>query len=129
MSLTSAMATLLAQMIAGEATTDFTAATWVGVGDSSATTNQGPPNTNTDLLGTNKLRKQVGGAPSRSGAQLTYVATFGLTEGNWAGGWQEWGLFNASSGGTMLNRKVENLGVKPSNQVWQLTAQVTVTAA
>jgi hypothetical protein len=42
--------------------------------------------------------------------------------------WQEWGLFNnTTSGGTMLNRKVESLGTKTEAQTWQFTCTITLT--
>jgi hypothetical protein len=122
------MAVLIAAMINGEATTDFTAANaYLGVGDSTAVFAQGQ----TDLqAATNKLRKVMdAGYPNRTGttAQLNYRATYATTEANWV--WNEWGIFNAASGGTMFNRRVESLGTKPSTQAWQLAVSLTVTAA
>jgi hypothetical protein len=128
MPLPSAMAVLIAQMINGEATTDFIAANaYLGVGDSNAVFAQGQ----TDLqAATNKLRKAMdAGYPTRTGAtaQLNYRSTFAVSEANWV--WNEWGVFNGASGGTMFNRKVEALGTKPSTQIWQLAVSLTVTAA
>ena len=96
---------------------------YIGVGDSSTAFAVGQ----TDLqAATNKLRKaQDAGYPTQAANVLTFRATYGTAEANWA--WDEWGVFNANSGGTMLNRKVESLGTKTSAQSWQITATVTLT--
>lgn len=83
----------------------------------------------TDLqAATNKLRKLVTSI-SESAGVLTAVATFATNEANFE--WVEWGLFNASSGGTMLGRKVESptLGTKTSAQVWTMSATGTFAAS
>lgn len=127
MPLPSAMAVVIAAMINGEATTDFTAANaYLGVGDGAGAFAIGQ----TDLQGTNKLRKAMdAGFPTRTGgtAQLNYRSTYAVSEANWA--WNEWGVFNAASGGTMFNRKQESLGTKPSTQLWQIAVTLTVTPA
>lgn len=82
----------------------------------------------TDLqASTNKSRKSA--TATESGGVVTAVATWGTSEGNYE--WYEWGVHNASSGGTMLSRKVESpsLGTKTSSQVWTLTATLTFTAS
>ena len=56
------------------------------------------------------------GYPTRSGNVLTFKATFGSEEANFV--WNEWGVFNAMSGGVMLSRKVESMGEKVSGSVW-----------
>ncbi len=43
---------------------------------------------------------------------LVLQATFGTSVGNFA--WNEWAIFNASTGGKMVNRKVASLGTKTS---------------
>lgn len=97
---------------------------YLGTGD----TNTAFSIANTDLAApTNKSRKQA--TASESGGVVTATATWGTSEGNYE--WYEWGTFNASSGGTMLQRKVESpsLGTKTSAQVWTLTATLTFTAS
>ena len=126
MALTNAARDLIAQALIGEAFTSFANANaGIGVGDSSAafTASQ------TDLqASTNKLRKAMEAAyPTRAGNTLTFRSIFGTSEGNFA--WNEWGVFNAASGGTMLNRLVASLGTKTSAQSWQVTVTVTVVAA
>jgi hypothetical protein len=58
---------------------------------------------------------------------MTFRSTFATSEANWA--WQEWGVFNAFSSGTMMSRKVESLGTKTSAQSWQLTVTITLAVA
>jgi hypothetical protein len=93
----------------------------IGVGDSSTAASA----TQTDLqAATNKLRKAMEATyPSRSGQTMTWRSVFGAADANFA--WAEWAIFNASSSGTMLNRKVESLGTK-SGGSWQLTVSITI---
>ena len=78
-----------------------------------------------DLQGASRLRKAMdSGYPTRSGATLTFQATFGTGDANWA--WQEWGIFNAAAGGVMHNREVENLGTKTSNVTWVFQVDITL---
>jgi hypothetical protein len=126
MALTNAARDLIAQALIGEAFTSFANANArIGVGDSSAAFGAAQ----TDLqASTNKLRKAMEAAyPTRTGNALTFRSIFGTSEGNFA--WNEWGVFNAASAGTMLNRIVASLGTKTSAQSWQFTVTVTVVAA
>ena len=126
MALTNAARDLIAQALIGEAFTSFANANArIGVGNSSAAFGA----SQTDLqASTNKLRKAMEAAyPTRAGNALTFRSIFGTSEGNFA--WNEWGVFNAASGGTMLNRIVASLGTKTSAQSWQLTVTMTVVAA
>lgn len=62
---------------------------------------------------------------------LTFAATFGTADGNFA--WAEWGIdigtATVTSGNTvnavLLNRKVASNGTKASGQTWNATATVT----
>lgn len=126
MALTNAARDLIAQALIGEAFTSFANANArIGVGDSSAAFAA----SQTDLqASTNKLRKAMEAAyPTRAGNALTFRSIFGTSEANFA--WNEWGVFNAASAGTMLNRLVASLGTKTSAQSWQFTVTVTVVAA
>ena len=126
MALTNAARDLIAQALIGEAFTSFANANArIGVGDSSAAFGA----SQTDLqASTNKLRKAMEAAyPTRAGNALTFRSIFGTSEGNFA--WNEWGVFNAASAGTMLNRIVASLGTKTSAQSWQFTVTVTMVAA
>lgn len=97
----------------------------LGVGDSSTAFAAGQ----TDLqASSNRLRRAMeAGYPTRSSGAITLRSLFGTGDANWA--WQEWAVFNASSGGTMVSRRVESLGTKTSAQSWQLTCTITFAAA
>jgi hypothetical protein len=95
---------------------------YLGVGDS--TTAFAAAQTNLQAA-TNKVRKAMEASyPQRAGNVLTYRSLFGTSDANFD--WEEWGLFNHSSAGVMLSRKVEDLGTKADTQSWQLTAEITV---
>jgi hypothetical protein len=124
MAITNAALTYLANIVSGIGTPFNTANTYIGVGDS--TTAFGIEQV--DLQGTNKSRVIMDPTyPQVSGATVTYRATFGTDVGNFP--WQEWGIFNAPTGGVMLNRTVENNGAKLSNQTWIFTVAVTFATA
>lgn len=100
---------------------------YIGVGDSSTA----EAATQTDLqASTNKHREILDAAPTHTdgtgdGAQtVSFVATFETGDANFA--WEEWGIFNASSGGRMLNRKVQSFGTKTSSDSWVLTITLTL---
>lgn len=97
----------------------------IGVGDSSTAFAVGQ----TDLqASSNKLRKAMDATyPSGGSNVITFRSTFGTSDANFA--WNEWAVFNASSSGTMLSRKVESLGTKTSTQTWQFTVTLTFTTA
>ena len=125
MGMTNAYRDFIAQQSIGEAVTAFNNANaHLGVGDSTTAFAA----TQTDLqAATNKLRKAMEATyPQRSTNVLTFRSLFGTSEANFA--WEEWGVFNASSGGTMMSRKVESLGTKTSAQSWQLTTTITINA-
>lgn len=127
MALTNAGRDFIAQAIVNASSPTFfdNAASYIGVGDTATAFSAA----HTDLQApTNKLRKGMDSTyPTRSTNVLVFRSTFGTSEANFA--WEEWGVFNASSAGTMLTRKVESLGTKTSAQSWQMTATLTVTAA
>jgi len=95
---------------------------YLGVGDSSAAAGA----TQTDLqAATNKVRKAMEATfPSKSAQTMTFKSIFASGDGNWE--WLEWGIFNASTAGTMLNRKVVSKGTKESGDTWTLTVTVTI---
>ncbi len=123
MGLTNAFRDLAASAVFGNTITPFNNAnSHIGVGDSSTAFAAAQ----TDLqAATNKLRKAMDTSyPTLATNVLTLRATFGMSEANFA--WNEWGTFNGSSGGCMMNRKVESLGTKTSAQSWQITATITL---
>lgn len=93
----------------------------LGVGDS----NTAFAAAQTDLVAAaNKLRKAMDATyPQITGNVITFKSTFGTSDANFT--WAEWGVFNASSAGTMLSRKVEALGTKTTG-TWVLTITETV---
>lgn len=101
---------------------------YIGVGDSITATAA----TQTDLqAASNKTRQgMVATYPTHtdgttSGSQtITFQATFGTGSANYA--WQEWAIFNGSSGGRMLNRAVSSMGTKASGSTWTITATITI---
>jgi hypothetical protein len=119
-------ANLLWTALIGGAITAFSNANArLGVGDS----NTAAAVSQTDLqAATNKTRVAMdGGYPSVSTNQTQWRSTFGSGVAEWAGGWQEWAIFNAASGATsMLNRVVANLGVKGASTTWQLLVTTTL---
>jgi hypothetical protein len=94
---------LMLDLLAAAGGTAFNNANaYIGIGDSTTAAAVGQ----TDLqAATNKLRKAMDATfPSRSGQVMTYKSTFATTDANYA--WNEIGLFNASSTGTMFSRAV-----------------------
>lgn len=113
---------------AGNVTAFNNANAHIGVGNSTTAAAA----TQTDLQGASKSRKaQEAGFPSHtdgtgaaSNADCQWKSQWGTADGNFA--WEEWGLFNASTAGRMLNRKVESLGTKTSAAIWTLTITLTL---
>jgi len=113
----------IAQAIINDGSPTFfdNANAYIGVGNGTTAFEK----TQTDLVGANKVRKKVDADyPIRSANAIDFRATYGANDANFD--WEEWGVFNASTGGVMLNRKVENLGTKASGSIWVLTVTITV---
>lgn len=126
MALTTAAATEIAKCAINDSPTYLNASNaYLAVGDSTTTFSA----SQTDLqASTNKVRQGMDATyPIRSGAAVTFRATFATSQANFA--WQEWGTFNAAAAGTMWGRKVESLGTKTNTQAWQLTPTITFAAA
>ena len=120
MALTTAGINFLSQAAIGQGTPFNAANARLGVGNSSTAFAIGQ----TDLQGASKLRKAMdSGYPTISAPVVTFKTTFAQSEANFA--WQEWGIFNAATGGVMLNRVVESNGTKQSNQTWVLEVAIT----
>jgi hypothetical protein len=111
--LTTAGATFILQILTGQSFAALDATrSYIGVGSSSQ------PSTvdMTDLVAPLQRKAVVAGSPGVSGNQATWVAVF--SGGEAVGVWNEFGLFTAETGGTMICRSVQNQGTKLSNQVW-----------
>ena len=123
MAITSAGATLVAAAVIGGTYTPYNNANaYVGVGDSTTAFAA----SQTDLQSASNKYRQVcdSGFPTIAGNVLTFQIT--VVAANAAFSWQEFGIFNASTGGTMFNRFLSAIGTKPNTQSWQLQVSVTV---
>lgn len=101
---------------------------YIGVGDSSTAAAA----TQTDLqAATNKTRKAMDATypthtdgTTSGAASIVFKSTFATGDANYA--WEEWAIFNGSSGGRMLNRKVQSLGTKTSAGTWVVTCTLSL---
>lgn len=125
MALTNAGRNFIAGAIINDSSPTFftNANAYIGVGNSSTAFSA----TQTDLLGTSVRNAMEATYPTIATNVLTFRSVFATGEANFA--WEEWGVFNAAASGTMLNRVAESLGTKTSAQSWQITVDLTVTAA
>lgn len=121
MGLTRAGVNLIAQALTGTSVPFNAETARIGVGDGQAAFSI----EHQDLTGANKFRKKVeAGYPIVDPPDITFKAIFGPDEANFA--WNEWGIFNAETGGTMLDRVVESNGTKQANQTWILEVTVSL---
>lgn len=113
----------------GESTSAFNYSNaHIGIGNS----NTGFASSQTDLQGASTKRKGMESAfPSRdpdsdgSDNKVRFKAIFGTTDANFR--WEEWGIFNSSSGGTMHSREVEYIGEKTNKASWTFSIDITLT--
>lgn len=122
MGLTNAGVAYLAKTLINDSSPTFfnNANAYIGVG----TSNTAFAAAQTDMQANGVRQAMDATYPTISGAILTFRATFATGSANQA--WAEWGIFNASSSGTMFQRKVESLGTKTSAQSWQITLTITL---
>lgn len=116
--------TALLNLLIGAGGTAFNNANaYLGVGDSTTAAAIGQ----TDLqAASNKVRKAMDATyPQVSANVVTFRCTFATGEANFS--IQEQATFNAAAAGTMLNRKVTDLGTKTSASTLQLTMTITIT--
>lgn len=119
MALTSAGLNFLAQAAIGQGTPFDAVNARIGVGNGSTVFDA----SQTDLQGDSTLRRVMDGDyPHVNGPVITFKSTFTQDEANFP--WNEWGIFNAATGGVMLNRVVESNGTKQSNQTWILEVDI-----
>lgn len=88
----------------------------------------GPHNPPSGIIGTTDAPPKPG---QRCGAAVCIPpdpapvkSSFSTVQANWA--WNEIALFNGSTGGRMLNRKLVSMGTKTSSNTWTLTLTVTL---
>ncbi len=124
MALTTAFVTYLAtKLVGGAAALYDNANAYIGVGNSNTAFSAA----HTDLQGASKFRKAMDATyPQSAAGAMTFRATFGTSEANFA--WEEWGVFNHASAGTMMNRVVQNNGTKVGTETKQLTVTLTLSA-
>jgi hypothetical protein len=117
--------THMVQATLGEAVTAFNNANaYLAVGNGTAAFSAA----HTDLQGASKARKAMDATyPQRSGLQMTFRSSFASADANFA--WEEWGIANASTAGTMLNRVVAANGTKASGATWVFTVTLTPSLA
>jgi hypothetical protein len=118
---------IFSRLVGGVVIDPFDASnSYIGIGDD----NTAEAATQTDLqAAVNKHYQLVDSVQHTDGtdaaaATITFTATFGANDGNFA--WNEWGVFNAATGGRMLNRKVESLGTKSVGTTWTLSVTITL---
>ena len=112
----------------GAAAQAFSTKSALGVGASTASTGV---RTLTDLASTAKLRQPMEATfpsnttgTSTSARSIQMKSAFGTTQANFA--WKEWAVFNSTASGTMLNRKVQDLGTKTTAATWNLTVTLSL---
>jgi hypothetical protein len=122
MSASTTGAAAVAAAIVGESFVPFNAAAaHLGIGSDSTAVDVAQ----TDLLDAGAVRLPMeSGYPQRSGGVLTFRALAGAAEANFH--WQEFGIFNAASGGVMLKRMLRDFGEKSAGQIWALQIQLEV---
>jgi len=119
MPITTAGRNLIASIITGTGVLYNTTNAHIEVGNGNTAFNAAQ----TGLTGASRTRKASPSA-SASANVLSFSSTFAGEEANHA--WLEWGIFNHATAGTMLTRKVENLGTKVSG-IWTLNVSITIT--
>lgn len=120
MALTTAGINFLSQAAIGQGIPFNAANAHLGVGNGADTFEA----TQTDLQGASSVRKAMDdGYPVLDAPKITFKSTFAPGEANFS--WNEWGIFNAATGGIMLNRVVESNGTKQNNQTWVLEVDIT----
>jgi hypothetical protein len=99
---------------------------WLAVGDSATA----PTATDANLLGTNRFRKAVSGAPVISGRQVTFSSQFETGDANFA--WLEVGVAwtgTVTDANTLVSRSAittPGLGTKVNTAVWVLNWTLSI---
>ncbi len=96
-----------------------TAMGWMSAGSD----NTAPAAGNT-ALGTELGRVALDSKTQTGGNTVVYIATFGA--GTATGAWEEAGLFNAASSGTMLNRLLTTTKTKAADEVFEMQITLTI---
>lgn len=123
--------TRMLNLLGGAGGTAYNATnTRIGVGNGTTSVSASDTDLSAASGSSNRQFKLVSGAPSISGNQISWTASFGDSIANFA--WNEFGIDNGTSDGTtvtapLLNRKVPSpsLGTK-SGGTWTLTVTITI---
>lgn len=113
--------TLCAALIAGTSSAHFGSGAYIAVGTSTQAAAAGD-----QALVAQSARVQVTSATPGT-KSIVYIASFDGSTANVA--WNEYGVFNSSSGATMLNRKVASKGTKESGETWTLQVTINFTSS
>lgn len=118
----------------GQAATNTSART--GVGDGSTAAAIGDTDLSATAGSTHRWFQVMDATfPTQSNGVLTFKSTFGSADGNFTGGWTEWGIDigtpTVTSGSTvsavLLNHKTSAaLGTKTAGSSWALTTTITL---
>lgn len=112
--------TRLLNLLVGGGGTSYSATNArIGVGNGTAAVAA----TQTGLQGASTLYKALDSAPTVSGQQVQFAATFGDTEANFD--WNEWSVDNGATAAENLNRRQVAMGSK-SGGTWTLTVTITL---
>lgn len=112
---------LAAKLIGGAAALYDNTNAYIGVGNGTTAFSAA----HTDLQGASKFRKGMDVTyPQAASGVMTFRSTFATGDANFA--WEEWGIFNASTAGTMMNRVVQNNGTKAGTETKQVTCTITL---
>ena len=120
----------ITSLITGSGGTAFnTANSRIGVGDGTTAVAIGDTDLSALSGATHRFFQLVDSAPGHTDGVMTFVATFGSSDGNFH--WQEFGIDNGTASGTtvtapLLNHKLSDQGTKTSGQSWTATATVTL---
>ena len=121
MALTNAFRDYIASTITSTGAAFANATAHIGVGNGTTAFAA----TQTDLTGASKTRKAMDATyPTVSGGTMTFRSTFATGDANFA--WEEWGVFSAATGGTMMNRVVQANGTKANTETKQVTVTITL---
>lgn len=105
----------------------------IGVGNSSTAAAVGQTDLQASAGSSNRWFQVMDATfPTASGGLLTFKATFGTADGNFA--WNEWGIdigtptvtASATVNALLLNRAVQSLGTKTAAGTWVATATITL---
>jgi hypothetical protein len=120
---------LFHRLIGGTTVNAFSNANaYIGVGNSTTAA----ATTQTDLVGTNLRKPMDVGYPTHTdgtatASTLVFRSVWADTDALFI--WNEFGVFNASTGGRMLNRKVQSFNsgvIKPNTQSWRLAVTLSI---